>query len=245
MTPPYRPGWKGSIQNQILTRRREEADLLTYPANRLVEIIRDVGFACEGCGRCCTASYNGHVFLLERDLPYLRRYHPDALVPAPDFEYGDQHGTLYVSGYALRVHGDGRCTFLDDDNRCRIYDNRFSICCIYPYMLHREPDGDGVVDWRQIAGLGDHGEYHCEIDSEEAGRIADLVFSYELDFIRQQIGFWEAIDRLFDEENLRHVRKAYDQALRTYRKGEPVRVLVYAGGSFEEHLVKIDDHRGF
>jgi len=236
---------KMSIQNHILTLRQDEAALLGYPEDELISIIRDVGFACDGCGRCCTSSYNGHVFLLDRDLPYLRTHHPEALIPAPDFDYGDSDGTLYVSGYALGVHEDGRCLFLDSESRCEIYENRFSICRIYPYMLHREPDADGVVEWRQISGLGEHGEYHGEITEEEGTMIARQVLSYELDFIRQQIGFWEAIGRFFDEQNLRHVRKIYDQSLRRFQKGEPVRVMVYAGGSFEEHIVRIGEYRGF
>lgn len=234
-----------SIQNHILTLKQDEAALRGYPEDELIRIIRDVGFSCDGCGRCCTASYNGHVFLLDRDLPYLQTHQPKALIPAPDFEYGDSNGTLYVSGYALKVHEDGRCLFLDAGNRCEIYENRFSICRIYPYMLHREPDTDGVVEWRQISGLGEHGEYHGEITEEEATTIARQVISYELDFVRQQIGFWEAISMHFDEQNLRHVRKIYDQALRRFRKGEPVRVMTYTSGSFEEHIVRIGEYRGF
>jgi len=233
------------VTDRILTLRQDEAALLSYPEDELISIIRDVGFACERCGRCCTASYNGHVFLLDCDLPYLREHHPESLIPAPDFEYGDSDGTLYVSGYALRVQEDGRCLFLDAGNRCEIYENRLSICRIYPYMLHREPDADGVVEWRQISGLGEHGEYHGEITEEEAETIAGDVLSYELDFIRQQISFWEGISRFFDEQNLRHVRKIYDQSLRRFRKGEPVRVMVSTRGSFEEHIVRIEEYRGF
>ncbi|MCQ1538313.1 YkgJ family cysteine cluster protein [Methanocalculus taiwanensis] len=233
------------VTRRILTLREEESSLLSYPEERLIEIICDVGFACDGCGRCCTASCNGHVFLLDRDLPYLRNNHPEALIPAPDFEFGDSNGTLYVSGYALRVQEDGRCLFLTKENRCSIYEDRFSICRIYPYMLHQEPDAEGVVDWRQIAGVGDHGEYHLPIEEAEAEQIAEAVIAYELAFIRQQIGFWEAISRYFNEQNLRHVRKIYDQAYQRFQKGEPVRVMVYAGGSFDCHVVRIEDYRGF
>lgn len=234
-----------SPHSRIIMLRQEEAALLAYPQDTLVDIIRDVGFACDGCGRCCTASYNGHVFLLDDDLPYLREHHSDALIPAPDFEYGDHIGRLYVSGYALRVNTVGRCLFLTEENRCEIYQDRFSICRIYPYMLHREPDEDGVVDWRQIAGVGGHGEYHLPIEEEEAEYIARAVTGYELAFIRQQIGFWEAISRYFEEQNLRHVRKIYDQALRSFRKGDPATVMVYAGGSFEESMVTFAEYRGF
>ena len=229
-----------------IRRLREEADVLaSYPKEQLVRILQEVGFSCDGCGRCCTSSYNGHVFLLDTDLPAVREIDPHALIPAPDFEYGDQFGTLYVSGYALRVRDDGTCLFLTSDRRCSIYDHRFFICRIYPYMLHREPDAYGVVDWRQISGLGDHGNYHLPINEQEAEEIADEVISYELTFICQQIGFWEEILRYFDEHNLRHIRKTYDLTLRRFRNGDQVKVMVYDGGKFSEHIVSAEDYLGF
>ena len=231
--------------DRIRCLREEAEDLASYSKEELVRIIREVGFSCNGCGQCCTSSYNGHVFLLDADLPGVREIDPDALIPAPDFEYGDQFGTLYVSGYALRVRDDGTCCFLTSDRRCSIYDHRFFICRIYPYMLHREPDADGVVDWRQISGLGDHGEYHLPIDEEAAKLMADEVISYEIAFLNQQIGFWEAIQCHFSEHNLRHVRKTYDAAIRRFRSGEPVFVMVYADGSFTRHSVTAEEYRGF
>jgi hypothetical protein len=238
------PGGKDGSVDRLNRLRGEAEDIASYSKEELVRIICDVGFSCDGCGRCCTSSYNGHVFLLDADLSVVRGIDRAALIPAPDFEYGDQFGTLYVSGYALRVRDDGSCWFLTPDKRCSIYDRRFSICRIYPYMLHREPDEYGVVDWRQVSGLGDHGEYHLPIDEGAARIIAEEVISYEIAFVRQQIGFWEEITRYFEEHNLRHVRKTYDAALRRFRKGEPVRVMVYADGELKEHTVTADEYRG-
>ena len=136
----------------------ELADLRAYPRDDLAAIVTEIGFACDGCARCCTRESNDHVFLLEDDVDRLREVAPDALVPAPDPELADRQGRLYVSGYALATTADGDCVLLEN-GRCRHYSARPAICRVYPYMLHREPGADGRIDWRQLAGLGEHGEY--------------------------------------------------------------------------------------
>ena len=146
------------IPYRIAALVRERNGLFDYPAERLAGIIREVGFRCDCCARCCTRAFNGHVFLLDRDVAVVREIDPGAIEPAPDPEFCDQNGIFYVSGYALRAKDDaeGSCWFLDG-GKCRIYDRRFSICRIYPYMLHREADEEGNIDWRQISGLEMHG----------------------------------------------------------------------------------------
>lgn len=218
---------------------REQQSLLDYPEEQLAGIIRDIGFGCTGCARCCTRSFNGHVFLLDRDVATARAIDPSALEPAPDPEFCDQNGTYYVSGYALRVHPDetGTCWFLKN-GRCRIYDQRFSICRIYPYMLHREPDETGTVDWRQFAGIDLHGEYNREIGEEESLAIARETKEYEHAFLAQEIRFLTCIQDLFSREGLRHVQKIYDDRMRAFKKGSPLRIMVYYEGEFEEHLLE-------
>ena len=159
---------------------QERNSLFEYPQKRLAEIIRDIRFRCTCCAHCCTRAFNGHVFLLDRDVAVVRGIEPDAIEPAPDPEFCDQNGTFYVSGYALRAKDDdaGSCWFLENGH-CRIYDHRFSICRIYPYMLHREPDAAGTVDWRQISGLNQHGEYDAGIGDDEALTIARETKEYE------------------------------------------------------------------
>ena len=152
------------IPSRIAAAERELSELLAYPPEQLATIIRDVGFRCDLCSRCCTLAFNGHVFLLDRDVVRAREIDPESVEPAPYPEFCDQNGTFYVSGYALKAKDAdcGSCYFLEN-GRCRIYDQRFSICRVYPYMLHRERDELGKLDWRQIAGLNEHGEYNTEI----------------------------------------------------------------------------------
>ena len=96
---------------------------------------------------------------------------------------------------------------------------RFAICRIYPYMLHREPDAQGKVDWRQISGLDKHGEYGAAIPDDECIALARETMEYEHAFLDHQIGFLECMQEWFTRHRLRHVQKIYDERMRQYRKG--------------------------
>ncbi|NLX48609.1 MAG: YkgJ family cysteine cluster protein [Methanospirillum sp.] len=213
-----------------------EAELVAlraYPPGDLAGIVAEVGFACDGCARCCTRQSNDHVFLLEDDVDRLRALEPGALGPAPDPELADRQGRLYVSGYALAVTGGGECVFLEA-RRCRRYALRPAICRVYPYMLHRERGADGRVDWRQVAGVGTHGEYGARIPPDEAARIARETIAYEAAFLEQMIGFYRSAAARFAADGLVHVQKVRDDRLRAQARGERVEVLVYHRGRFEE-----------
>ncbi len=224
------------IPFRIVALVQERNSLFEYPPERLAGVIREVGFRCDHCAKCCTRAHNGHVFLLDCDVAVAKKIDPDSLEPAPRPEFCDQNGTFYVSGYALRTKGDeaGSCWFLES-NRCRIYGQRFSICRIYPYMLHREPDEHGKVDWRQISGLDEHGEYHREIPTEECIVLARETKEYENAFLSQEISFLEFMQDYFADRKLRHVQKVYDDKMRRYLKGDPITMMVYYDGQLEAH----------
>jgi hypothetical protein len=217
---------------------QERNSLFEYPVERLTGIIREIGFVCTACAKCCTRDFNGHVFLLDRDVDTVRSIDPEAIEPAPAPEFCDQNGTFYVSGYALKAKADeqGSCWFLEN-GRCRIYDQRFTICRIYPYMLHREPDEAGVVDWRQFAGLDLHGEYGKELPEDEALAHARETKEYENAFLTQEINFLACIQDHFTRNKLRHVQKIYDDRMRVFAKGGVIRIMVYYDGGFEEHSI--------
>ena len=217
---------------------RELSELSAYPEEKLETIISEIGFRCDLCGRCCTRAFNGHVYLLDRDTAAVKEIDPEALEPAPFPEFCDQDGTFYVSGYALRARDDeaGSCWFLEK-GRCRVYGQRFAICRIYPYMLHREPDEQGKVDWRQFSGIDEHGEYHTEISRDTCSAAAAETKEYELAYLRQEMAFLENIRDYFARNRLRHVQKIYDDRMRTYVKGEEIRVMVFSGGRLEEHRI--------
>ena len=228
------------IPLRISALTQERNRLYEYPLERLAGIIRDIKFRCTSCAKCCTRSFNGHVFLLDRDVKVVREIDPDALQPAPGPEFCDQNGTFYVSGYALRVQDDakGSCWFLEN-GQCRIYDQRFAICRIYPYMLHREPDDEGVIDWRQFSGLEEHGEYDAEIPDAESMTIARETKEYENAFLTQEIRFLEFMQDHFTRHKLRHVQKVYDDRLRRFQKtGGEITVMVFYDDKLEEHRVR-------
>jgi len=229
------------IPYRIAALTQEENALFEYPVQRLSEIIREVGFRCTSCAKCCTRAFNGHVFLLDREVGAAREIDPSVLEPAPDPEFCDQNGIFYVSGFALRVKNDeaGSCSFLEN-GRCRIYDLRFFICRIYPYMLHREPDERGKVDWRQISGLNHHGEYDTPISVEESLAIARETMEYEHAFLSHQIKFLECVQDWFTRNQLRHVQKIHDTGMRKFREGGKITVMVYTDGGFEKWEVSRD-----
>ena len=227
-----------TIEEQIMSVTEELQGVENFPEDELCSIIKEVGFECDFCARCCTREFNDHVFLLDADVPVIRQIDPDALEPAPYPELCDQHGNFYVSGYALRVKEDGSCVFLNE-KRCRIYAMRPSICSLYPYMLHREADEEGNIDWRQVSGLDQHGCYHSDISDDECKDIASAIKEYEQAYLEQKLSFLKKVKEHFKKNNLRHVQGIYDREMRKYRKGGDIRIFVFFNGTFEEHTIHI------
>ena len=91
------------IPYRFIAMMQERNRLFAYPLERLADEIRATGFQCSCCGTCCTRSVNGHIFLLDRDVTDVKKIDPNAFEPAPDPEFCDQNGMLYVSGYAIRM----------------------------------------------------------------------------------------------------------------------------------------------
>jgi Fe-S-cluster containining protein len=231
------------IPFRIAALTQECNSLYEYTLERLAGVIKEIGFRCTSCAKCCTRGFNGHVFLLDRDVKAVRMIDPEALEPAPGPEFCDQNGIFYVSGYALRVQDDeaGSCWFLNN-GLCSIYENRFAICRVYPYMLHREPDENGVVDWRQFSGLEQHGVYDAAIPDEESMAIARETMEYENAFLTQEIHFLEYMQDYFARHKLRHVQKIYDDRLREFRKGKDIMVKVFFDDGLDEHRIRSPSH---
>jgi Fe-S-cluster containining protein len=227
------------IPLRIAALTQERNSLFDFPVERLAGVIKEIGFRCTSCAKCCTRAFNGHVFLLDRDVTAVKVLEPAALEPAPSPEFCDQNGIFYVSGYALRTQDDdaGSCWFLKN-GRCRIYDRRFTICRIYPYMLHREPDEYGDIDWRQFSGLDQHGEYGAVISDDESLVLARETKEYENAFLTQEIEFLEFMQDYFSHHHLRHVQKVYDDQLRRFKRSEEITVMVYYDSHLEKHQIQ-------
>lgn len=229
-----------SIDEQIEDTKKELEEMLAYPDEKLIDIIKEVGFECDMCARCCTKEFNDHVFLLDKDTEFIKSIDPNLIKPAPYYEFCDQNGRFYVSGYALRTKEDGSCVMLEN-KRCNMYDRRLTICRLYPYMLHRETDDEGNLDWRQISGLNEHGCYHSEISDSEAEKIAADTKAYEEAYLRQQIRFLGKVRDHFKKNGLRHVKSIYDRKMRAFGKGEEIEVYVYYKDELELSRVSVDD----
>ena len=214
------------IEKYIENFKAELCDLQNYLYQELVDVIQDVGFSCTCCGKCCTSAFNGHIYLLPNDVKNERSLNSDLLVPAPGFELADREGRMYVSSYAIKMNFDGTCPYLLH-GRCSDYQNRFFICKIYPYMLHREPDEEGNHRYRQISGLNQHGEYHAEISRKEACEIADMIYSYEQAYLEHMIQFYQFMLTHFTMHNLRYSRQAHDKTMRAFNLGSEIDVCVY------------------
>jgi Fe-S-cluster containining protein len=218
---------------------QERNSLLEYPVERLAGVIQRIGFRCTSCAKCCTREFNGHVFLLDRDVTSIRAFDPAAIEPAPAPEFCDQNGIFYVSGYAVRTQADdsGSCWFLEN-GRCRIYDRRFTICQVYPFMLHREPDERGEVEWRQFSGLDLHGEYDTVVPYDESLDRARETKEYENAFLTQEIRFLEFMHDYFARHRLRHVQKVYDDQMRQFKQGDEITVMVYYDSNLDQHRIR-------
>ena len=230
------------IPYRIIALVQERNRLFAYPLERLAGEIKAIGFGCSGCGTCCSRTINRHIFLLDRDVAEVKKIDPTAFEPAPEPEFCDQNGTLYVSGYALRMKNDipGSCWFLEGGG-CRIYDQRFSVCRIYPHMLRRNCDMSGQVTWQQFARLNEHGRYHQDLSDDECLLLAREIKEYENAFLTHQISFLETIHDFFTMHTLRHDQKMYDHQVQRVVQGRPVKVMVYHDGGLEEHRIPQED----
>ena len=227
------------IPLRIAALTQERNSLYEYPLERLARTIQEIGFRCMECSKCCTREFNGHVFLLDRDVKTIRIIDPAAIEPAPSPEFCDQNGMFYVSGYALRTitNQHGTCWFLEN-GRCRIYNNRPVICRVYPSMLLREADEYGMVDWRQFSGLDKHGEYGVSLSDEESVSIARETKEYENAFLTQEIQFLEYMQDYFTRHRLRHVQKVYDDRMRGFLQGDVISIMVYYDSRLEKHSIR-------
>lgn len=223
------------VPYRIVALMQERNRLFAFPLERLVIEIWSTRFRCDCCGACCTRAINRHIFLLDHDVDDVKKIDPTSYEPAPDPEFCDQNGRLYVSGYALRMKDDtdGSCWFLEN-GRCRIYDRRFSGCRIYPHMLRRSPDTTGTVKWQKFARRNAHGRYDPQLSLEECLGLAREIKEYENAFLTQQISFLETIHEYFTVHNFRHDPGTYSSQMQRLSAGLPVDIKVFHAGELED-----------
>ena len=139
-------GWLDVVYRRRFRYARPELDLL--PGER---------FSCHGSGSCCQIYW-------EIDAPPAVQAFIDAMPWAAI-------GAPHLEGYQLPAKGEDRvsvkkagqrCTFLDDDLRCRIHATLgtpvFSACVAFPYRFAETPDGVAVTN-----------SFHCTSVRENLG----------------------------------------------------------------------------
>jgi Fe-S-cluster containining protein len=232
------------VPYRIVALMQEQNRLFAFPLERLAIEIWSTKFRCNCCGACGTREITSHIFLLDRDVAVVRQIDPAACEPAPDPEFCDQNGMLYVSGYALRMKDDkaGSCWFLEN-GKCRIYDRRVSVCRIYPHMLRRNAGPMGEISWQKFARPNEHGISNPKLSLEECVALAREIKEYENAFLTQQIAFLETLYEYFTVHNLRHDPEKLKEQMQQFRQGISVDIKVFHGGKFNEY--RIPDYYDF
>ncbi len=86
-------------------------------------------FECTQCGRCCSGGGDYHVFLRDTEAEQIR-----AVLDLSLAWFRRRYLRRLDSGeLTVRLRADGRCSFLDRQGRCRVYDARPMQCRTYPF----------------------------------------------------------------------------------------------------------------
>lgn len=91
---------------------------------------RALRFECTGCGKCCTGPGDYFIAVTRAEQRRIR-----AFLGVSWRWFRRRYVTRYDEATeSLRTEpGSGRCAFLGDDNRCRIYPVRPAQCRYYPF----------------------------------------------------------------------------------------------------------------
>ena len=133
-------------------------------------------FRCKQCGSCCRDRID--ILLSPFDLCRMSKELDE---PLPDVL--NKYGHLYIGStskvplVALKMREDnGKCYFLEDDNRCHIQMNKPSVCALFPLgrCASRREEGTEIFYILQPTDCGERDESHTprewmgEFDLEES-----------------------------------------------------------------------------
>jgi uncharacterized protein len=107
-------------------------------------------FECTGCGACCTGGADHYVETSATERVAIRRF----LKLSPNWFRRRYLVRVDADTTGIRLGRDGRCPFLGDDNRCRIYSVRPRQCRTYPWWPELiENKRDWSEEARRCEGL--------------------------------------------------------------------------------------------
>jgi uncharacterized protein len=123
---------------------------------KLATEIRQIGFSCQYCGKCCRRAFgDNRVMLIPPEIEIIREFtglskleiagpfvpDKDEDLSSSEFleflqENTDFEGNIHVFGWILRRKKNGDCVFLGNGtDRCRVYPVRPMLCRTYPFYL--------------------------------------------------------------------------------------------------------------
>jgi Fe-S-cluster containining protein len=131
------------------------------PAEKLAARIREIGFECILCGKCCDGEDNSVVvfpFEIRRIMDKTGDAWLDVAIPPTEGEW-DSQGNFHTLEWRIKKEGNS-CKFYDGG--CRIYESQPALCRTYPFYLD-----EGVLRVSECPGLG---REICVKESEELAR---------------------------------------------------------------------------
>jgi hypothetical protein len=107
-------------------------------------------FECTGCGGCCTGGADHYVETSATERLAIRNF----LKLSPNWFRRRYLVRVDADTTGIRLRRDGRCPFLADDKRCRIYPVRPRQCRTYPWwpeLIENQRDWTGEA--RRCEGM--------------------------------------------------------------------------------------------
>lgn len=186
---------------------------------KLAAEIREKGFYCQHCGKCCMRAFGDNRVLLTADeIEKIREYTGlskleivEPFLPEVPIDFLhediDCEGNIHTFAWALRRKLNGDCLFLEKNTyRCRIYPVRSGLCKTYPFYLENLK-----LQVCECEGLGHH------ISPEESRKIAqDLLLRY-ISELEDTIGMYEKfIDFKREEKGIELAKQSFENGECTF-----------------------------
>lgn len=160
------PGYKKKLIWMLDTELK--AAMSIHPED-IAESIRNIGFCCLMCGRCCRSEHGDNSVMLGPVEIHRICHHtgltPEQVAEPPEHrelqdtkelsrvaDMIDRQGNVHTFGWILSRKDNGDCIFIQDrpsGNRCSAYGARPMLCSTYPFFME-----DGKLQVSLCEGLG-------------------------------------------------------------------------------------------
>lgn len=238
------PGFK----NSLIVRLKEELETAkAIDLEKLAARIRNIGFSCLMCGRCCRREHGDNsVIVSPAEIGKICLYtglDEDSVAQPPHenadihdlkaleelSELIDIHGNIHTFGWELSCKENGDCMFIQDIdsvNKCTIYEARPMLCSTYPFYVE-----EGELRVSQCEGLGGRTGY------DESLRLARKVIERYIEEIKETIRLYE------NYESFQKAPENINKAMANIREGIINYIVHDSTGSHRAtRRIKLTDH---